>query len=139
MEISVRSTEGDLRINSGYDITPDDLPVLSPQGPGRYRMRVHASGRSINLDGVSDEPVEDYLIAVGPVVFGCVVRLRGCVCILVGCRVGVGQQCLVDHLAGADDDGLRRLLRGRRASLTSAVIARRTIEPRAVLSSCCFP
>ncbi|MGA5563369.1 hypothetical protein ACPCUV_19635 [Streptomyces platensis] len=29
-------------------------------------MRVHASGRSINPDGVSDEPVEDYLIAVWP-------------------------------------------------------------------------
>lgn len=29
-------------------------------------MRVHASGRSINPDGVSEEPVEDYLIAVWP-------------------------------------------------------------------------
>jgi len=48
VEISVRSVEGDLRINSGYDITPDDLPSLNPQGPGWYRMRVHASGRSIN-------------------------------------------------------------------------------------------
>ncbi|WP_336049493.1 hypothetical protein [Streptomyces sp. CA2R101] len=66
VEISVRSVAGDLRINSGYDITPDDLPALSPQGPGWYRMRVHASGRSINPDGVSDEPVEDYLIAVWP-------------------------------------------------------------------------
>ncbi|MGA4948413.1 hypothetical protein [Streptomyces lydicamycinicus] len=66
VEISVRSVEGDLRINSGYDIAPDDLPLLNPQGPGWYRMRVHASGRSINPDGVSDEPVEDYLIAVWP-------------------------------------------------------------------------
>ncbi|WP_327707015.1 hypothetical protein OG530_40370 [Streptomyces decoyicus] len=55
-----------MRINSGYDITPDDLPALNPQGPGWYRMRVHASGRSINPDGVSEEPVEDYLIAVWP-------------------------------------------------------------------------
>ncbi|MEU8780462.1 hypothetical protein [Streptomyces sp. NPDC048637] len=66
VEVSVRSVAGDLYINSGYDITPDDLPVLNPQGPGWYRMRVHASGRSVNLDGVSDEPVEDYLIAVWP-------------------------------------------------------------------------
>ncbi|BCK73031.1 hypothetical protein Srufu_069840 [Streptomyces libani subsp. rufus] len=66
VEISVRSTAGDLRINSGYDITPDALPVLNPHGPGWYRMRVHASGRSINPDGVSDEPVEDYLITVWP-------------------------------------------------------------------------
>ncbi|MEU5542516.1 hypothetical protein AB0G85_09030 [Streptomyces sioyaensis] len=29
-------------------------------------VRVHASGRSANPDGVSDEPVEDYLIAVWP-------------------------------------------------------------------------
>ncbi|QZY20236.1 hypothetical protein [Streptomyces decoyicus] len=41
-------------------------PALNPQGPGWYRMRVHASGRSINPDGVSEEPVEDYLIAVWP-------------------------------------------------------------------------
>lgn len=66
VEVSVRSIEGDLRINSGYDMTPDDLPALNPQGPGWYRMRVHASGRSANPDGVSDEPVEDYLIAVWP-------------------------------------------------------------------------
>ncbi|WP_329392655.1 hypothetical protein OHA45_37015 [Streptomyces lydicus] len=66
VEVSVRSIAGDLRINSGYSITPDDLPLLNPQGPGWYRMRVHASGRSINPDGVSDEPVEDYLIAVWP-------------------------------------------------------------------------
>ncbi|WP_277410338.1 hypothetical protein [Streptomyces nigrescens] len=66
VEVSVRSVEGELRINSGYDITPDDLPLLNPQGPGWYRMRVHASGRSINSDGVSDEPVEGYLIAVWP-------------------------------------------------------------------------
>ncbi len=66
VEFSVRSVEGDLRIHSGYDITPDDLPALNPQGPGWYRMRVHASGRSINRDGVSDEPVENYLIAVWP-------------------------------------------------------------------------
>ncbi|WP_162597004.1 hypothetical protein [Streptomyces sp. NEAU-S7GS2] len=66
VEISVRSVAGDLCINSGYDITPDDLPALNPQGPGWYRMRVHASGRSINPDGVSEEPVEDYLIAVWP-------------------------------------------------------------------------
>ncbi|MGI5260882.1 hypothetical protein [Streptomyces angustmyceticus] len=66
VEISVRSTAGDLRINSGYEITPDALPVLNPQGPGWYRMRVHASGRSTNPDGVSEEPVEDYLISVWP-------------------------------------------------------------------------
>ncbi|MGW9177000.1 hypothetical protein [Streptomyces decoyicus] len=29
-------------------------------------MRVHTSGRSINPDGVSEEPVEDYLITVWP-------------------------------------------------------------------------
>ncbi|MFC9227795.1 hypothetical protein ACFTZI_02295 [Streptomyces decoyicus] len=63
VEVSVPSVEGDLRINSGYDITPDDLLLLNPQGPGWYRMRVQSTGRSINPDGVSDEPVEDYLIA----------------------------------------------------------------------------
>ncbi|MFI5523424.1 hypothetical protein [Streptomyces platensis] len=66
VEVSVRSVAGDLRINSGVDSTPDDLPALNSQGPGWYRMRVHASGRAANPDGVSDEPVEDYLIAVWP-------------------------------------------------------------------------
>lgn len=66
VEISVRSADGDLRIRSGYAITPDDLPVLSARGPGWYRIRVHARGRAANPDGVSDEPAEDYLITAWP-------------------------------------------------------------------------
>lgn len=66
VEISVQSVLGELRINSGYEITPDNLPVLNPRGPGWYRMRVHARGRSVSPDGVSQEPVEDYLITVWP-------------------------------------------------------------------------
>ncbi|UXY32172.1 hypothetical protein [Streptomyces sp. HUAS TT20] len=66
VEISVQSVLGDLRIHSGYEITPDNLPVLNPRGPDWYRMRVHARGRSVNPDGVSQEPVEDYLITIWP-------------------------------------------------------------------------
>lgn len=66
VEISVQSVLEDLRIHSGYEITPDNLPVLNPRGPDWYRMRVHARGRSVNPDGVSQEPVEDYLITIWP-------------------------------------------------------------------------
>ncbi|MET9296466.1 hypothetical protein [Streptomyces sp. NPDC003077] len=66
VEISVRTVEGDLRVHSGYVITPDDLPVLNPHGPGWYRMRVHARGRAANPDGVGEEPLEYYLVAIWP-------------------------------------------------------------------------
>ncbi|MFH8371387.1 hypothetical protein [Streptomyces sp. NPDC018031] len=66
VEISVRSLEGDLRITSDGEITPDTLPTLNAQGPGWYRVRVHARGRSINPDGVAEEPTEEYLITCWP-------------------------------------------------------------------------
>jgi hypothetical protein len=43
-----------------------DLPELTPGGPGRYRLRIHARGRDTNVDGVATEPLEDYLIMIWP-------------------------------------------------------------------------
>ncbi|GAA3273083.1 hypothetical protein [Streptomyces labedae] len=62
---SVETTNGALRVASVMSDTPD-LPVLTPQGPGTYRVRVHARGRDTVPDGAVDEPVEEYLLIVWP-------------------------------------------------------------------------
>ncbi|WP_437049462.1 hypothetical protein [Streptomyces sp. enrichment culture] len=61
----VETTTGALRVTSVMGDAPD-LPVLTPQGPGTYRVRVHARGRDTAPDGAVDEPVEDYLLVVWP-------------------------------------------------------------------------
>jgi len=43
----------------------DPLPVLNPYG-GPVRLRVHASGRGANYDGVDYEPREQYLLMTWP-------------------------------------------------------------------------
>lgn len=66
METSILSTDGDLRIGSlDYGRVPD-LPSLSPQGPGSYRLRIHARGRDRHLGKVCDDPHEEYLIVSWP-------------------------------------------------------------------------
>ena len=62
---SVETSTGVLRVTCVLD-DPPDLPHLTPQGPGTYRVRVHARGRDIAPDGVASEPVEDYLLIVWP-------------------------------------------------------------------------
>ncbi|NEC29300.1 hypothetical protein G3I20_22635 [Streptomyces sp. SID8111] len=62
---SVETTTGALRVASVMSDTPG-LPVLTPQGPGTYRVRVHARGRDTAPDGAVDEPVEEYLLIVWP-------------------------------------------------------------------------
>ncbi|WOX17068.1 hypothetical protein [Streptomyces sp. N50] len=62
---SVETLTGALRVTSVMD-DPPDLPHLTPQGPGTYRIRVHARGRDTAPDGVTSEPVEDYLLIVWP-------------------------------------------------------------------------
>lgn len=58
----------EMRVNALMDDSPDldDMPVLNPGGPGRYRVRVGATGRGHNYDGADEEPVEQYLIQVWP-------------------------------------------------------------------------
>ncbi|MFF5681453.1 hypothetical protein [Streptomyces althioticus] len=60
---TVETTTGVLRVTSLMSDTPN-LPVLTPQGPGTYRVRVHARGRDTVPDGAVDEPVEEYLLIV---------------------------------------------------------------------------
>jgi hypothetical protein len=51
-----------------WDDPAPDLPVLTPQGPGTYRMRVHARGREQGWEQqeVEGVPIEHHLIQVWP-------------------------------------------------------------------------
>jgi hypothetical protein len=42
------------------------VPVLSPHGPGHYRLRIHASGRDRHYDEVIDQSGERYHIVAWP-------------------------------------------------------------------------
>ncbi|MEU4578753.1 hypothetical protein [Nonomuraea sp. NPDC023979] len=46
---------------------PSQFPNLTPQGPGRYRMRVHTNGRSVNNKAYRQVCPEAYLITIWPV------------------------------------------------------------------------
>lgn len=62
---SLESVTGQMRVAAMMD-DPPDLPMLTPFGPGRYRVRVHARGRDRAYDGVAFEPLEDYLLQIWP-------------------------------------------------------------------------
>jgi len=65
-EISCHSPSGELLVTSFTD-DPADLPSLASQGPGSYRLRVHACGRDRAVDHTMvDEVVESYLIQSWP-------------------------------------------------------------------------
>ncbi|MFE9112258.1 hypothetical protein ACFYN9_21930 [Streptomyces collinus] len=65
-EISCHSPSGELLVTPFMD-DPADLPSLASQGPGSYRLRVHARGRDRAVDQtVIDEVVESYLIQSWP-------------------------------------------------------------------------
>ncbi|GAA2768533.1 hypothetical protein GCM10010103_75750 [Streptomyces paradoxus] len=65
-EISCDSPSGELLVTSSMD-DPADLPSLASQGPGSYRLRVHALGRDRAVDQTTlDEAVESYLIQSWP-------------------------------------------------------------------------
>ncbi|GGV43470.1 hypothetical protein GCM10010182_80150 [Actinomadura cremea] len=67
VEISFDATVGQVRVESVDDATPAPaFPVLTPHGPGHYRIRVHARGRHIAFDKAVSEPVEDYLLQIWP-------------------------------------------------------------------------
>ncbi|HEV7948881.1 MAG TPA: hypothetical protein VGP24_03845 [Glaciihabitans sp.] len=66
VEISVFSAYGELRVES-YTYGPvTTLPLLSSQGPGSYRFRVHARGRDLHYDAVQNDSGEDYLVVGWP-------------------------------------------------------------------------
>jgi hypothetical protein len=67
VEVSLEaSTEGHvIACGLGSD-GPPELPVLSPQGRGHYRLRIHARGRDTAVDMTTPEPVESYLVQSWP-------------------------------------------------------------------------
>lgn len=69
VEASINSPHGHLCVElleyAADDVGPE-LPLLSPQGPGSYRMRAHVRGRDRFYDQVQNEPAEDYLLIVWP-------------------------------------------------------------------------
>ncbi|WP_406260266.1 hypothetical protein OIA45_19355 [Streptomyces chartreusis] len=65
-EISCHAPSGDVLVTHFMD-DPADLPSLASQGPGPYRLRVHARGRDRAVDQtLVDDVVESYLIQSWP-------------------------------------------------------------------------
>jgi hypothetical protein len=64
IETSVHAPYGELRVDTQETGPVTDIPLLSPQGPGWYRVRVHARGRDTDYDGVRRDPIEDYLLLI---------------------------------------------------------------------------
>ncbi len=91
VEASIEVPSGDLGFAAlGMDVD-DEFPVLSPAGPGTYRIRVHARGRDANYDGVvmteeyeneddqmmpPDPIIERYLFQVWPAPVKDIIVLR---------------------------------------------------------------
>jgi hypothetical protein len=66
VEAGINLPHGNLRIDSlAHGLVPG-LPLLSPSGPGWYRVLVKARGRDVAHDAVVDDPVEDYEITIWP-------------------------------------------------------------------------
>jgi hypothetical protein len=67
VEVSLEATTEGRVIASGLGSDgPRDVPVLTPEGLGHYRIRVHARGRDIAVDMTADEPFEHYLVQSWP-------------------------------------------------------------------------
>lgn len=69
VEASVYTNHGELRIQC-LDYGPEnkvpELPLLSPNGPGHYRLRAHVRGRDLHPDAVCHESTEEYLLCIWP-------------------------------------------------------------------------
>ncbi|GAA2212969.1 hypothetical protein GCM10009850_084310 [Nonomuraea monospora] len=70
-EVMFPTSIGNMRL-FGFmgDTPPPDLPSLTPQGPGVYTLRVHASTRPRIGTPETDEPVEEYLVCTWPTALG---------------------------------------------------------------------
>lgn len=66
VEISAHAASGELMVRGIMADLDEELPVLSFNGPGDYRLRVHARGRDSAVDMAPDEITEWYLIQVWP-------------------------------------------------------------------------
>ncbi|MFD9112344.1 hypothetical protein [Streptomyces bottropensis] len=76
VEISAHSASGELMVRGMMDDLDEELPVLSFNGPGSYRLRVHARGRDTAVDLAPDEVTEWYFIQAWPAPAQDVVVLR---------------------------------------------------------------
>lgn len=65
-DIALDAGEGPVRVAVLMADVPDALPMLNAFGPGRYGVRVHATGRDLDIDGAPDSPSETYLIQSWP-------------------------------------------------------------------------
>ncbi|MFJ9817748.1 hypothetical protein ACIRU3_21280 [Streptomyces sp. NPDC101151] len=66
VEVSLHSVSGELMVRGLMDDLDEELPVLSFDGPGDYRLRIHARGRDTAIDLAPDEITEWYLIQAWP-------------------------------------------------------------------------
>ncbi|MGI5365146.1 hypothetical protein [Streptomyces iakyrus] len=66
VEISAHSASGELMVRGIMDDLDEELPVLSFNGPGDYRLRIHAHGRDSAVDLAPNEVTEWYLIQAWP-------------------------------------------------------------------------
>ncbi|MFJ9818630.1 hypothetical protein ACIRU3_25900 [Streptomyces sp. NPDC101151] len=66
VELPLHSVSGQLMVRGLMDDLDEELPVLSFDGPGDYRLRVHARGRDTAIDLAPDEITEWYLIQAWP-------------------------------------------------------------------------
>ncbi|MEU7061999.1 hypothetical protein [Streptomyces sp. NPDC046197] len=62
VEVSLHSASGDLMVRGLMDDLDEELPALSFDGPGHYRLRIHARGRDTAIDLAPDEITEYYFI-----------------------------------------------------------------------------
>ncbi|WP_157856017.1 hypothetical protein [Streptomyces aureocirculatus] len=115
IEVTVQAPAGRLRAHSLEDSQFSELPVLSTQGGGPYRVRVHTRGRGNAPSQTEDDPVEDYLLQVWPAGAD-----RGTVILRSSERIEMalrepwpsGQAPDPDETGGDEEELRARLLRG---------------------------
>ncbi|SOD91544.1 hypothetical protein [Streptomyces sp. Ag109_G2-15] len=76
VELSLHAVSAELMVRGLMADLDEELPVLSFNGPGDYRLRIHARGRDTAIDLAPDEITEWYLIQVWPAPAQDVVVLR---------------------------------------------------------------
>lgn len=69
-DVELISFTGETRLGGLMGHLPEALPNLTPHGPGRYGMRVHARGRHIDPSAVPSVPFEFYLVTIWPIEVG---------------------------------------------------------------------
>lgn len=65
-EISLHSPTGTLVVSALMTDLEQELPSLAADGPGHYRLRVHARGRDLAFDLAPDTITEHYLLQCWP-------------------------------------------------------------------------